>query len=77
MNDLEKARRLIGHWIGHGREHAALYEEWAEKIQALDGGAEMALALKSAAAKAYESVSFLEAAPQGGEEIHDHGHYHD
>ena len=85
MNDLEKAKRLIGHWIGHGREHAAIYEEWAEKIQALDGGAAMASALRSAAAKVYESVSCLEAAPHDPvqpqelscEEIHDHGDGHD
>ena len=49
MNDLKKAEVLVGHWIEHGREHAAIYEEWAEKIGSLDGGAEMASALRAAA----------------------------
>jgi len=83
MNDMEKAKRLIGYWIGHGREHAAIYEEWAEKMQALDGGAEMASALRSAAAKVHESVALLEAVPHdpmpprepSSEEVHLHpGH---
>jgi hypothetical protein len=85
MNDVEKAKYLIGHWIEHGREHAAGYEEWAEKIQSLDGGAEMASALRAAAAKLYESVSCLVAVPHGVvqsqelsfEELHGHADHHE
>ncbi len=85
MDDLEKAKRLIDHWIAHGREHAASYEEWAEKLQSLKGGTEMASALRAAAAKLHESVSCLMAVHHDGEKPekascehhHDHaGHHH-
>jgi hypothetical protein len=69
MNDLEKVKHLMGHWIEHEREHAIAYEEWAEKIQYLDGGAEIASALRGAAKKLYESVEVLMALP------HEHNHY--
>jgi N6-adenosine-specific RNA methylase IME4 len=74
MDDLEKLRRLIGHWIEHGREHAIVYKEWAEKIQHLDGGTEMASALRDAAKKLYELVECLMTLP------HEHNHqehYHE
>ena len=58
MNDLEKLKHLIGHWIEHEREHARAYEEWARKIQHLDGGTEIAFALVEAAKKLYESVEY-------------------
>jgi hypothetical protein len=59
MNDLEKLKLLIRHWIEHEREHAILYEEWAENIQEFDGGAEIASVLRKAAKKLYESVEVL------------------
>lgn len=74
MDNLEKVKRLIGHWTEHGCEHAIAYEEWAEKIQHLDGGAEIASALREAAKKLYESVECLMALPH--EHSH-HGHHHE
>jgi hypothetical protein len=74
MNDLEKIKYLIGHWIEHEREHAAAYEKWAEKIEHLDGGMEVASALREAAKKLYESVECLMALS------HEHrhlGHHHE
>jgi hypothetical protein len=59
MDDLEKLNHLIGHWIEHGREHAIAYEEWAEKIQDIDGGAVITSALREAAKKLYESIDCL------------------
>lgn len=59
MNDLEKVRHLVAHWIEHEQEHAADYEAWAGKIQHLEDGAEIAVALKEAAKKLRESVEFL------------------
>jgi len=73
MNDLEKAKRLIGHWIEHEREHAIAYEKWADRIQHLDGGAETAFALREAAKKLYESVEVLMALPH---EYNPYGHNH-
>lgn len=69
MNDLEKLRHLIRHWIEHEREHAIDYEEWAKKIQHLDGGVEIAPALRGAAKKLYESIECLTALP------HKQGHH--
>jgi hypothetical protein len=31
MNDVEKLRVLLPHWITHNQEHAAEYAGWAEK----------------------------------------------
>jgi hypothetical protein len=59
MNDLEKVQHLIEHWIEHEQEHAADYEAWAEKMEHLDGGEEIATALKEAAQKLRESVECL------------------
>ena len=31
MNEIEKLRMLIPHWIEHNNEHAEEYHRWAEK----------------------------------------------
>ena len=31
MNDIEKLRALLPHWIEHNQEHAAEFENWAAK----------------------------------------------
>ena len=31
MNELEKLRVLLSHWIEHNEEHAAEFRRWAEK----------------------------------------------
>ncbi len=31
MNEIEKLRMLIPHWIEHNEEHADEYQRWAEK----------------------------------------------
>jgi hypothetical protein len=59
MNDLEKVKHLIAHWIEHEQEHAADYEAWAGKIQHLEEGAKIAPALREAAQKLRESVECL------------------
>jgi hypothetical protein len=79
MNDLDKMKHLIAHWIEHGKEHAAAYEEWAAKIQDLDGGKKKAETLREAAKKAYESVACLENLPYEHGHLdhpHDHDHHH-
>ncbi len=32
MDDLEKLKRLLPHWMEHNDEHAKTYQEWAEKM---------------------------------------------
>lgn len=38
MNDLEKLRHLLGHWIEHNAEHAEIYRNWAGKMASLGKG---------------------------------------
>lgn len=34
MNDLEKLKHLLDHWLEHNEEHAKTYLEWAKKAKA-------------------------------------------
>ena len=49
MNDQEKVRALLPHWIEHNAEHAAEFRLWAEKVRAAgreEVAEEIALAAK-------------------------------
>ncbi|MFA4915249.1 MAG: hypothetical protein WC560_01080 [Syntrophales bacterium] len=35
MNELEKLKVLLPHWMEHNSEHAESYREWAEKTSSL------------------------------------------
>jgi hypothetical protein len=35
MDELEKLRKLIPHWMEHNDEHAETYKSWAEKMSSL------------------------------------------
>ena len=35
MNDLEKLKRLLHHWMEHNDEHAEIYRDWADKASSL------------------------------------------
>jgi hypothetical protein len=35
MNDLEKLKHLIDHWIEHNNAHVKTYSEWALKAESL------------------------------------------
>jgi|YelNatPaOPRAMG01_1025707.scaffolds.fasta_scaffold166897_1 hypothetical protein len=76
MNDLEKVKHLIGHWIEHEREHAMNFEEWAERIQHINGGAKIASTLREASKKLYEAIECLKALPHDNKHNH-HGHHHE
>ena len=32
MNEHEKLKHLLHHWMEHNQEHAEVYREWAEKL---------------------------------------------
>jgi hypothetical protein len=49
MNDLEKLRILLPHWVEHNAQHASELRTWAERLQ-LAGETEMAQGLSAAAA---------------------------
>ncbi len=44
MDDLEKLKKLLPHWIEHNDEHARTYRDWAGKMSSL-GREELSQAL--------------------------------
>jgi len=46
MDDLEKLKKLLPHWMEHNDEHAKTYEEWAKKMSSL-GEKELSEALRA------------------------------
>jgi hypothetical protein len=49
MNDRERVRALLPHWIEHNAEHAAEFRRWADRVHAAgaeDVAEEIALAAK-------------------------------
>ncbi len=59
MDEMERLKVMVSHWIEHGREHAKTYEEWAERFKDVEGG-RYYRALRLAAEKLYESVECLD-----------------
>lgn len=35
MDDLERLKVMMEHWLEHNREHVQAYKEWAEKAKAI------------------------------------------
>ncbi|NWF94207.1 MAG: hypothetical protein HXY46_15005 [Syntrophaceae bacterium] len=35
MDELEKLKKLVPHWMEHNDEHAETYKKWAEKASSL------------------------------------------
>lgn len=35
MDDLERLKVMLEHWLEHNREHARTYKEWAERADAM------------------------------------------
>ena len=46
MDDLEKLKRLLPHWMKHNEEHTKTYKEWADKMSSL-GKEELAEVLEA------------------------------
>ena len=55
MNDVEKVRALLPHWMEHNQEHAGEFEAWAEK--AIAAGHETAAQTIRSAAEAMQQVN--------------------
>ena len=72
MNDQEKLRILLGHWIEHNDEHADEFRRWADKagVAAPDvlAAAERMGDVNQALAEALEKL--------GGAHPHSHPHEH-
>lgn len=76
MNDLEKLRVVLPHWIEHNIGHGREFAHWAE-ILLLGGEEELAHLLKKAEAFLQEADSVLkEALLKAGGEMHDENHHH-
>ena len=72
MNDLDKLRVLIPHWIEHNEEHAAEFERWAQAADPVSNE------IRAAAEAVKNANRALGAALEklGGPLEHDHLHHH-
>ncbi len=75
MNELEKVRVMLPHWLEHNHGHGAEFSRWAEKLK--NGSPEIADLLHRAAQALKEAQSCLEAAlDRSGGSLHVPGHTH-
>jgi len=86
MNDLDKLRVMLPHWIGHNQGHGGEFAQWAEKLTS--DSPEVAQLLRDAVLSLQKAQSCLEEAldKAGGpleapgatpcEHRHEHGHEH-
>jgi hypothetical protein len=82
VNDLEKLRVLLPHWLEHNQEHAVEFETWASRA-AKAGEGHAAQEIRRAAAAMTSANDALEAALAGlggdvspEHEGHTHTHTH-
>ena len=82
MNDLEKLRVVLPHWIEHNIGHGREFAKWAETFNSA-GEEEIAGLLKNAEAFLQKADSVLKEAlakaggKMSGESHHHHPHHHD
>ena len=78
MNDLDKLRVMLPHWIEHNQGHATEFSQWAEKL--VTDTPEVAALLRRAVSSLQDAQSALEdaLARAGGplEGASQHGHHH-
>ena len=79
MDNLEKLRVLLPHWLEHNASHGQEFTRWAELVEG--GNREIAALLKKAASALQAADAALGEALQrsGGErpgEAHHHHHHH-
>jgi len=77
MNDQDKVRALLPHWIEHNAEHAADFRSWAERVRAM-GQDEAAEEIDRAASELGRVNEILSSAlgKLGGPAGHAHHHHH-
>lgn len=61
MNEREKLRHLLHHWMEHNREHAETYREWAERVSS-SGNVELSEILLTLSREAGKLNSLFEKA---------------
>ena len=76
MNDLEKLRIMLPHWIEHNQSHCDEFVNWFEKTK--DTAPEVASLLQKAVSSIQDVQLALEAAlREAGGPVDGHGHGHD
>ncbi|MDD3619395.1 MAG: hypothetical protein RBR09_05250 [Desulfobulbaceae bacterium] len=77
MNDMDKLRVLLPHWLEHNRGHGREFAKWAELMHAAGRG-EIAELLERAEAWLQEADAALAEAlrKSGGKPGDDHHHHH-
>ncbi len=78
MNEVDKLRALLPHWLEHNEEHAVDFARWAATVEEA-GQREAATQIRSAIERMEQANEALRAALEalGGAialEGHDHGH---
>ncbi len=82
MNNLEKLRILLPHWIEHNQGHGKEFLQWADKLTV--DNPEIAVLLRNAVKSLEEAEATLNetlasvGGPLAGEGVHHHGsgHHH-
>jgi hypothetical protein len=78
MNELDKLRVLIPHWIEHNEEHAHEFRQWAEQAGVAEAdillAAEQMRDVNEPLAEALEKLGGP--LPAEHHYHHDHGHHH-
>ncbi len=59
MNEIEKVKYLTDHWIEHTEEHAEELLRWAEIVENIEEGNEIAKVLRKASEKFKEAIEIL------------------
>lgn len=72
MNETEKLRVLLPHWIEHNGEHADEFREWAGRAGAAEG-----MIIEAAELVEEANVKLREALEQLGGPLNAHHHEHD
>jgi hypothetical protein len=70
MNEIEKLRMLIPHWIEHNEEHAEEYRRWS--AEAAEASADLLAAVE--ALKIVNQTLGVALEKLGGETSHPHSH---
>lgn len=77
MNDPEKLRVLLPHWIAHNKGHWEEFEKWASQLET-SGNSELSGELRNAVAALRKAQGHLENCLEilGGPSEHENHHHH-
>lgn len=78
MNDIEKLRALLPHWLEHNQEHAAEFEAWAAKasLAGQEGAAQRIRYAAEAMEQANDALQAALAELGGAIHLEHHSHTH-